>query len=99
MSCGKCKSKREPVKTIMVNKVVEIIPEKVKLEYTREEINRAMDYLNGITNTYEEKLFLYEFHNKHNNEQLKPSCSVCLPRLQTRIINMKKILDEYERGN
>jgi hypothetical protein len=98
MSCKKCGStKKEPIKTIMVNNTIEIIPERITLDYTREELDRALNYLNGLTSGYEEKLYLYEFHNKHNSEQLKPSCAVCLPRLQTRINNMKKILDEYER--
>jgi hypothetical protein len=107
MSCTKCKSKRTPVQTIVVNESVEIIPEPITLQsiveepkqlnFTRAELRRAIDFLEGRTSGHEEKAYLYEFHNKHHREQLKPSCAMCLPRIQTRLYEMKKILEEYVR--
>ena len=70
-----------------------------KPPFTREEVNRAIEYLNGITNSFEEKIYLYDFHNKYHREQLQPSCAVCLPRIQSRINDMKSILDLYDQKN
>ena len=67
--------------------------------YTRQELNRALDYLAGITNSYQEKIYLYEFHNKYHRETLQPSCSVCLPRITDRINQMRKILDNYDKAH
>lgn len=85
-----------------------IEPEKMDLQtiigestppFTRQELNRALDYLAGITNSYQEKIYLYEFHNKYHRETLQPSCSVCLPRIQDRINTMKNILDNYDKAH
>ena len=93
---------------MVVNNETIIEPEKMTLEsligdeqppYTRQELNRAIEYLNGITNSYEEKIYLYDFHNKYHREQLQPSCAICLPRIQSRINDMKKILDNYDQKN
>ncbi len=108
MGCNCKNNNRRQTKTIVINNEVIIQPEPMTLEsmigdeqppYTRDQINRALDYLAGITNSYEEKIHLYEFHNKYHREQLKPSCAVCLPRIQSRINDMKKILDNYEQKN
>jgi ATP-dependent 26S proteasome regulatory subunit len=104
MGCN-CKNKRENIKTTVINNETIITPEKMTLEtmigddkppFTKEEVERAMDYLNGITSSYNEKLYVYEFHNKYHREQLKPSCSVCLPRIQARMNDMMTILKKYE---
>ena len=108
MGCNCKNNNNRQTKTIVINNETIIQPEPMTLEsmigdeqppYTRAEVNRALDYLAGITNSYEEKIHLYEFHNKYHREQLKPSCSVCLPRIQDRINTMKKILDNYEQKN
>jgi hypothetical protein len=70
-----------------------------KPPFSRQDVQRAIDFLNGITSSFEEKIYLYEFHNKYHREQLKPSCSVCLPRIQTRVFEMSKILDKWESNN
>lgn len=107
MSCN-CKGNRPSTKTKIVDNSTIIEPEKLTLQnmigdekppFTRSEVQRAIDFLNGITSSYEEKIYLYEFHNKYHREELKPSCSVCLPRIQARINDMKKILDDYEQKN
>ena len=107
MSCG-CKNNKRQTKTVVVNNETIIQPEPMTLQsmigdeqppYTRQELNRALDYLAGITNSYEEKIYLYEFHNKYHREELKPSCAVCLPRIQSRINDMKTILDNYDKAN
>ena len=104
MGCN-CKGNRNQTRTKLVENSTIIEPEKLTLEtmigdekppFTRQEVQRALDFLNGITSSYEEKLYLYEFHNKYHREELKPSCSVCLPRIQSRINDMVRILDGYE---
>jgi|SanBayMetagenome_1026888.scaffolds.fasta_scaffold37467_3 hypothetical protein len=106
MGCS-CKQNRPQTKTKVVNNET-IIQEEITLEtligdgvppFTRQEVQRAQDYLNGITNSYEEKTYLYEFHNKYHRETLQPSCAVCLPRIQDRINQMGKILDNYDKAN
>ena len=107
MGCN-CKGNRPSTKTKIVDNTTIIEPEKLTLQnmigdekppFTRSEVERAIDFLNGITSSYEEKIYLYEFHNKYHREELKPSCAVCLPRIQARINDMKKILDDYEQKN
>jgi ATP-dependent 26S proteasome regulatory subunit len=104
MGCN-CKNKRENIKTTVINNETIITTEKMTLEtmigdekppFTRQEVQRAIDYINGITTSYNEKLYVYEFHNKYHREQLKPSCSVCLPRIQARMNDMMTILKKYE---
>jgi ATP-dependent 26S proteasome regulatory subunit len=104
MGCN-CKNKRETIKTTVINNETIITPEKMTLEtmigdekppFTIQEVQRAIDYINGITTSYDEKLYVYEFHNKYHREQLKPSCSVCLPRIQSRMNDMLTILKKYE---
>jgi hypothetical protein len=104
LGCG-CKNKIQTT-TKIINEEIHIVSEPLEAmigddqpPFTREEIERAMDYLNGITNSYEEKIFLYEFHNRYFREQLKPSCSVCIPRIQDRINSMLKILNDYDKKN
>jgi hypothetical protein len=107
MGCG-CKQNTRQTKTKVINNETIIEVEPMTLEtligddkppFTRQEVQRAQDYLNGITNSYEEKLYLYEFHNKYHRETLQPSCSVCLPRITDRINQMGKILDNYDKAN
>jgi len=107
MGCN-CRGNKKQTKTIVVNNETIIIPETMTLEsmigdseppYTRQELNRALEYLAGITSSYEEKIYLYDFHNKYHREQLQPSCAICLPRIQSRINDMKKILDNYDQKN
>jgi hypothetical protein len=107
MGCS-CKGGGKPqTKTKVVNNET-IIQEEITLEtligdgvppFTRQEVQRAQDYINGITNSYEEKAYLYEFHNKYHRETLQPSCAVCIPRIQDRINQMGKILDNYDKAN
>jgi len=105
MGCN-CKQNRPQTKTKVINNETIIEPEPMTLEaligdsqppFTRQEVQRAQDYLNGLTNSYEEKIYLYEFHNKYHRETLQPSCSVCLPRITDRINQMAKILDDYDK--
>jgi hypothetical protein len=107
MGCNCKNNNKRQTKTIVVNNET-IIQEEMTLEtligdsqppFTRQEVQRAQDYLNGITNSYQEKIYLYEFHNRFFREQLKPSCSVCLPRITDRINQMGKILDNYDKAN
>jgi hypothetical protein len=104
MGCN-CKNQRQNTKTKIINNETVVIAEKMTLEtligddkppFTKEEVERAMDYLNGITSSYEEKIYLYQFHNKYHREQLQPSCAVCLPRIQARINDMLAIIKKYE---
>ena len=108
MSCGCKNNNKRQTKTVVVNNETIIQTEPMTLQtligdstppFTREELNRALDYLAGLTNSYDEKLYLYEFHNKYHREQLQPSCAVCLPRIQDRINTMKTILDNYDKAN
>jgi hypothetical protein len=103
-----CKKNNRQTKTIVVNNETIIQEEKMDLQtligddvipFTRQEVQRAQDFLNGITNSYQEKIYLYEFHNKYHRETLQPSCSVCLPRITDRINQMAKILDDYDKKN
>jgi hypothetical protein len=64
-----CKKNNRQTKTIVVNNETIIQEEKMDLQtligddvipFTRQEVQRAQDYLNGITNSYEEKIKLYE---------------------------------------
>lgn len=108
MACS-CKGGARPQqKSKVINNEIHITPEPLTLEsmigdeippYTRQEVQRALDYLNGITNSYNEKNYLYEFHNKYHRETLQPSCSVCIPRIQERIKTMLKILNDYDKKN
>ena len=106
--CNCKKNNKSQTKTVVVNNETIIEPEKMDLQiligestppFTRTEVNRALNYLAGITNSYEEKINLYDLHNRFFREQLKPSCSVCLPRIQSRINDMKTILDNYDKAN
>jgi hypothetical protein len=105
MGCG-CKQNTRQTKTKVINNETIIEPEPMTLEtligdsqppFTRQEVQRAQDFLNGITNSYQEKIYLYEFHNKYHRETLQPSCSVCLPRITDRINQMAKILNDYDK--
>jgi hypothetical protein len=107
MGCG-CKQNTRQTKTKVINNTTVIEPQEMTLEaligdgvppFTRQEVQRAQDFLNGITNSYQEKIYLYEFHNKYHRETLQPSCSVCLPRITDRINQMGKILDNYDKAN
>lgn len=106
--CNCKNNNKRQTKTVVVNNETIIQSEPMTLEsmigdeqppYTREELNRALDYLAGITNSYKEKIYLYEFHNKYHRETLQPSCSVCLPRITDRINQMRKILDNYDKAH
>lgn len=108
MGCNCKNNNKRQTKTVVVNNETIIETEPMTLEsligdelppFTRDEVNRALDYLAGITSSYEEKTYLYDFHNKYHREQLQPSCAVCLPRIQSRINDMKKILDTYDQKN
>ena len=108
MGCNCKNNNKRQTKTIVVNNETIIVEEPMTLEsligdgtppFTRQEVQRAQDFLNGITSSYEEKAYVYEFHNKYHREQLQPSCAVCLPRIQTRINEMAKILDNYDKKN
>lgn len=101
-----CKNNNKQTKTKVENNTTIIEPDPMTLEsmigdstppFSREEVNRALNFLNGITNSYEEKVFLYQFHNTYHREQLQPSCAVCIPRIQSRINDMKTILDNYDK--
>jgi hypothetical protein len=105
MGCG-CKQNTRQTKTKVINNTTVIEPQEMTLEaligdgvppFTRQEVQRAQDFLNGITNSYQEKIYLYEFHNKYHRETLQPSCSVCLPRITDRINQMAKILNDYDK--
>ena len=106
--CNCKNNNKRQTKTIVVNNETIIQTEQMDLQtligeglppFTRAEVNRALDYLNGLTNSFEEKINLYEFHNRFFREQLKPSCSVCLPRIQSRINDMVKILNDYDKAH
>lgn len=101
-----CKNNNKQTKTKVENNTTIIESEPLTLQsmigedkppFSRQEVERALNYLNGITNSYEDKIFLYEFHNTYHREQLQPSCAVCLPRIQARINDMKTILDNYDK--
>lgn len=106
--CNCKNNNKRQTKTMVVNNETIIEPEKMDLQtligdstppFTRAEVNRALDYLAGLTNSFEEKIYLYELHNRFFREQLLPSCAVCLPRIQSRINDMIKILDTYDQKN
>jgi hypothetical protein len=106
--CNCKNNNKRQTKTIVVNNETIITPEPMTLEtligdsqppFTRQEVQRAQDYLNGLTSSYQEKIYLYEFHNKYHRETLQPSCSVCLPRITDRINQMAKILNDYDTKN
>ena len=106
--CNCKKNNKSQTKTVVVNNETIIQTEQMDLQsligestppFTRAEVNRALNYLAGITNSYEEKINLYDLHNRFFREQLKPSCAVCLPRIQSRINTMAKILNDYDEKN
>lgn len=97
MGCG-CKKKPEEPKTevITLNGVTEIMDPQ-EPPYTREELNRALNYVNGVTTSAEERRFTINFHNQHSQEQLVPSCTTCWSRVKTRMDNMNQKLTFYEQ--
>jgi hypothetical protein len=94
MGCG-CKSKPVP-QTNFAPIQVQQVPTVETVNYTREELNRALNYINGGDQSPTERTWLYNFHNQHNNEQLIPSCHQCYPRVQARIIDMDTKLRQIE---
>lgn len=97
MGCN-CKSnqqvQRKP-QIITVNDVTEIV-EPAKPPYTREELNRALNYVRGITNSPDERKYTIQFHNQHFSEQLVPSCSTCWERVKSRMEHFNQKLTFYE---
>lgn len=67
-----------------------------KPNYSREEIQRAINYIRGITNSPQERKWVIQFHNQHFSEQLIPSCSTCWERVNTRIEHLNQKLTFYE---
>lgn len=96
MPCG-CKQKPEQPKpqVVNLNGVTEIMDPQ-KPPYSREEVNRALNYVNGITNSPEERKWTINFHNEHSQEKLVPTCSTCWDRVKARVDNMNQKLTFYE---
>ena len=92
-----CNCKQKPVpKTTFAPIQVQQVSTPEPVNYTREELNRALNYVNGIDQSPQERSWLYNFHNKHHNEQVIPSCHQCYDRVRARIIDMDTKLRQIE---
>ena len=98
MGCN-CKQKQQTYSKPQIIREGDVmeIREPAKPDYTRAEINRAIDYVRGISNSAEERKFTINFHNKHFSEQLVPSCSTCWERVKTRMEHLNQKLSFYEQ--
>ena len=73
MGCN-CKQKQQHSRPQIIQEGnVNVISEPAKPPFTREEINRALNYVRGVTNSPEERKWTINFHNSHFSEQLIPS--------------------------
>ena len=95
MGCN-CKQKQHARPQIIREGEINVISEPTKPPYTREEINRAINYVRGITNSPEERKWTINFHNSHFSEQLIPSCSSCWERVKSRMEHFNEKLRFYE---
>ena len=92
-----CNCKQKPVpKTTFAPIQVQQVSTPEPVNYTREELNRALNYVNGIDQSPQERSWLYNFHNRHHNEQVIPSCHQCYDRVRARIIDMDTKLRQIE---
>ena len=92
-----CNCKQKPVpKTTFAPIQVQQVATVETVNYTREELNRALNYVNGIDQSPQERSWLYNFHNRHHNEQVIPSCHQCYDRVRARIIDMDTKLRQIE---
>ena len=91
-----CKSKPVPKTTFAPIQVQQVQATVEPVKFTRDEINRAMNYVNGVDQSPTERSWLYNFHNQHHNEQVIPSCSQCYERVRDRIIDMDTKLRQQE---
>lgn len=95
MGCN-CKQKQHSRPQIIQEGTVNVISEPAKPPYSREEINRAINYVRGISNSSQERKWTIDFHNSHFSEQLIPTCSTCWERVKTRMEHFNQKLTFYE---
>lgn len=96
MGCN-CKNKQTQSKPQIIREgQVNVISEPKEPPYTREEINRALNYVRGVTNSPDERKWTINFHNSHFSEQLIPSCSTCWERVKSRMEHFNQTLTFYE---
>jgi hypothetical protein len=98
MGCGcKQKQKVEPRPQVIQNDDGSVtINNPTKPNYTREEINRCMDYFISRNQTLTEKKWVVNFHNSQFPEQLSINCAECWIRLKNRIEHLDRKLKTYE---
>jgi hypothetical protein len=97
MGCN-CKSKQVQSKPQIIREGdITVISQPSKPNYSREEINRAINYVRGVTNAPEERRWTVNFHNSHFSEQLIPSCASCWERVKSRMEHLNQKLTEYEQ--
>ena len=96
MGCN-CKQKQHSRPVIIQEGNVNVISQPSKPNYTRTEINRAINYVRGVNNSPEERKWTVNFHNAHFSEQLIPSCASCWERVKTRMEHLNQKLTEYEQ--
>ena len=91
-----CKQKPVPQTEFAPIQVQQVSTQIEPVTYTREEMNRALNYVNGIDQSPQERSWLYNFHNQHHNEQLASSCHQCYDRVRARIFDMENKLRQIE---
>ena len=96
MGCN-CKQKQSSRPVIIQEGNVNVISQPSKPNYTREEINRAINYVRGITNSAEERKWTMNFHNQHFSDKQIPTCSSCWERVKTRMEHLEQKLSFYEQ--
>ncbi len=96
MGCN-CKQKQHSRPVIIQEGNVNVLSQPSKPNYTRNEINRAINYVRGVTNSPEERKWTLNFHNSQFSEQLIPSCASCWERVKTRMEHLNQKLTEYEQ--
>jgi hypothetical protein len=97
MGCN-CKSGQSQSKPQIIREGnVNVISQPSKPNYTRDEINRAINYVRGVSNSPTDRKWTMDFHNSHFSEKLIPNCSTCWERVKTRMEHLNQKLTEYEQ--
>jgi hypothetical protein len=97
MGCN-CKSQQVQSRPQIIREgTVNIVSQPSKPNYTREQIDRALNYVREITNSPMERKWTMDFHNSQFSDHQVPNCVNCWERVKTRMEHLNEKLTEYEQ--
>jgi len=96
MSCN-CKQNKKPTtpKTIIIDNTTEIIGD---ITYTKEQLDRVINYFNSPNKTTEEMDYSYKFVRHYLGENIQGYCGqACIARINKKLQEALNKLEIYEQ--